>query len=100
LKPPIICKKVKRTLYEKEVLSKYPKLEASLININEKDEFNIKVSNPDEIAVLKPIETPGHKIDHLSFGLYISNTQSKRETCDLFAGDTILGTPSVIQLIR
>jgi glyoxylase-like metal-dependent hydrolase (beta-lactamase superfamily II) len=46
-----------------------------------------------------PIETPGHKKDHLSYGLsLIDLNKTDFEniiTKDLFAGDAILGTPSV-----
>ena len=67
------------------VFQRYPELDERIIDVG--DGFSIQIE-PD--LTLEVIETPGHKVDHISFSLRHQQNQA-----DLFPGDLILGTPSV-----
>lgn len=83
---PKVYKKVDGNSWEREVLDRFPLVEENLHNVTEGERFLLSEESNDYLEV---IETPGHRPDHLSYGLY---TQQENI---LFPGDHILGTPSV-----
>lgn len=79
-------KKLVDNTYEREVFGRFPELKAFVKNVGDGDSFEVEPN-----LKLFVIETPGHKEDHLSYGLEDGNNDLKI----LFPGDAILGTPSV-----
>ena len=66
----------------------FPDMKGAVFGVKEGDTFAIAESE----AVLKIVETPGHKTDHISFIL----TDPKEAPHNiLFPGDAVLGSPSV-----
>jgi len=94
--PPHIYKHLAQNDYEEEVLGRSEGLSEFLRNTQESDVFFIPSIHSKQPLELSVIETPGHKSDHLSFGLKIpkSDWHQFGESI-LFPGDMILGSPSV-----
>lgn len=86
---PRINKKVDGNKLEKGVLERSPGM--AVHNIRHGHVFNIKEAKSTKLSTLQAISTPGHRPDHLSYGLIITH-DGKRI---LFPGDTILGSESV-----
>ena len=61
---PTVYKNVVGNHYERIVFKRFPDLQAFVKNTKEGDTFEL-----DDSLSLFVIETPGHKEDHLSFGL-------------------------------
>jgi glyoxylase-like metal-dependent hydrolase (beta-lactamase superfamily II) len=91
LEPPRVYKKLDQSKYEVQVLERFPDLKDHLYNIKDGATFTVKEKSSSIDTAIQVIETPGHRSDHCSFSL---KNASKKQNI-LFAGDMILGTPSV-----
>jgi glyoxylase-like metal-dependent hydrolase (beta-lactamase superfamily II) len=88
---PKIFKKLNGNNYEMEVFTKFPELREHVINTLDGDEYKVKEAEGIHESIIRVLETPGHRSDHCSFQL--ENKQLQQNI--LFAGDMILGSPSV-----